>query len=268
MNHVQFASSPWGFREIPLKDHCQWLKDHGFRYICGQFAPFKGMLDLAISDEDIARTMNVVKSFGLGYASFNANGDFMVETGIEDQIEESCRSIDVAAKFHPTVLIVFVGWQPRSDPAVYTQVSSALKKVARHAAKYNLPVALENHGGLTATAEQINRILDAVDEPNIGNNYDPANFLMHGADPLDALKKLKHPLFFTHFKSVKHVNGKKVYCRLSEGEIDYVPILEILKKTYKGIYAIEYEEPSDVFAGSEDDYRTLKKLLQKAGHHV
>jgi sugar phosphate isomerase/epimerase len=268
MKSIQFASSPWGFRETPIKEHCQWLRDHGIRYICGQFAPFKGMFNLSISDAEILDAMTVVKSYGLSYGSFNINGDFMVEKGIEDQIAESCQSIDVAAKFHPKVLIVFAGWQPRNDPAVYVQVGEALKQVAKHAAKYDLPVALENHGGLTATAEQINRILDQVNEPNIGNNYDPANFLMYDVDPLDALKKLKHPLYFTHFKSVKHVGGKKVYCRLGEGEIDYVPILEVLKKTYKGIYGLEYEELSDVFAGSEEDFNTLKNFMKKAGYHV
>jgi sugar phosphate isomerase/epimerase len=147
---------------------------------------------------------------------------------------------------------------------VYSQVADALKQVARHAAKHNLPVALENHGGLTTTAEQINRILDAVNEPNIGVNYDPANFLMYGEDPYRALQELKHPLLFTHFKSLKKQNGKKIYCRIVEGEIDYVPILKWLTKTYKGFYALEYEETSDVFAGSQDDLDSLKALLKIA----
>ena len=94
-----------------------------------------------------------------------------------------------------------------------------MKQVSQYAAKHNLTVALENHGGPTATAEQVNRILDGVDEPNIGVNYDPANFLMYGADPFDALKKLSHPIVFTHFKSLRKVKGKKEYCRIKDGVI-------------------------------------------------
>ncbi len=268
MSKVLFASSPWGFRETPLQEQCQWLQKHGFRYVCGQFAPFPGMLKHEMSDGEIAQTLKLVESYGLSYASFNTDGDFMVESDVDQQVALCCKSIDRAAMFHPKVLIVFAGWQNRSDEAVYHQVSSALKQVARHAAKYNLPVALENHGGLTRTAEQINRILDEIDEPNMGNNYDPANFLMYDEDPLKALQNLKHPVVFTHFKSLKRVNGKKMYCRLKEGEIDYVPILEVLKKTYNGFYAIEYEEPADVLAGSEDDFNLLKSLMKKVGYDV
>jgi len=219
------------------------------------------MFDSQMSDTQIADALKLVQSFGLSYASFNADGDFMVADRIQDQIDLCCRMIDRAAKFHPKVIIVFAGWQPIAGDGIYNQVSAALKQVARHAAKYNLPVALENHGGLTARAEQINRILAGVGEDNIGVNYDPANFYMYGEDPLKELNALKYPLFFTHFKSVKIVGGKKVYCRLKEGLINYIPILQAVGQRYKGFYALEYEETSDVLVGSQDDLASLTGLL-------
>ncbi|MFA5864719.1 MAG: sugar phosphate isomerase/epimerase family protein [Phycisphaerae bacterium] len=268
MKETLLTSSPWGFRERPVADFCRWLKEHELQYICGHFGNFPGAVNFSLDDRELDKVNAEVNSFGLQYASFNADGDFMMEKAVDDQVALCCRMIDRAVKFQPKVIIVFAGWQDRKDQSVYGQVSDCLKQVARHAARYHLTVALENHGGLTASAEQINRILDAVNEPNIGINYDPANFLMYGEDPLKSLLNLKHPLVFTHFKSVKRMNGKEVYCRLKEGEIDYLPILEILKKEYRGFYAIEYEETSDVMSGSEDDLNSLKNLLDKVGHHV
>ena len=32
-----YASSPWGFRMTPVKQQCQWLRDHDIKHICGQF---------------------------------------------------------------------------------------------------------------------------------------------------------------------------------------------------------------------------------------
>jgi 3-oxoisoapionate decarboxylase len=265
MEKIKFTSSPWGFRQTPLAEQCQWLKDHGIKYICGQFfLGNKGAFDPKLNDEGITEALKLVRSFGLEYASFNSDGDFMVEKGVDEQIGICTRMMDRAVKFDPKVIIVFAGWQPRSDEKVYGQVSKALKEVARHAGKYNLPVALENHGGLTTTAEQVNRILNEVKEPNIGVNYDPANFLMYGEDPFAALKKLTHPIVFTHFKSVKLENGKKVYCRLQEGQIDYPPILKYLMKSYKGFFGLEYEETADVFSGSKDDLNYLKECIKKA----
>jgi len=258
---MPMTSSPWGFRQTPLEEQCKWLQSNNFKYICGQFAQFPGMFDAAMTDAQIAEALALVKSYGLSYASFNADGDFMMSDHLDDQIALCCQMIDRAAKFNPQVIIVFAGWQPIAKDTNYHQVSAALKLVARHAARYGLPVALENHGGLTTRAEQINGILDAVHEDNIGVNYDPANFLMYGEDPLKELSALKHPLFFTHFKSVKIAGGKKVYCRLKEGLIDYQPILRAVARQYGGFYAIEYEETSDVLAGSQDDLASLRSLL-------
>ncbi|NLX07937.1 MAG: sugar phosphate isomerase/epimerase [Phycisphaerae bacterium] len=266
MSDIRLTSSPWGFRQTQLIDQFEWFRKVGLDYVCGQFfAEMPGMLDPGISEFEIVKIRATAGRYGLSYASFNGDGDFMVAKNVEKEIATCIERIDKAVAFGPEVIIVFAGWQDRSDDAVYAQVSAALKQIARHAARYNLTVALENHGGLTTTAQQINRILDGVGEDNIGVNYDPANFLMYGEDPFKALKGLKHPITFTHFKSLKRTDGKKAYCRIREGEIDYVPILKELAKTYRGFYAIEYEEPSDVFAGSEDDLKSLKDLLTKAG---
>jgi sugar phosphate isomerase/epimerase len=264
MNEVIWTSSPWGFRQTPLAEQCRWLAEHEMQYICGQcFDGMAGVFDPKIDEKGIADALALTKRHGLQYASFNGDGDFMVARDVDAEVAHCCKRIDIAAKFSPKVIIVFAGWQDRADDAVYAQVADALKQVTRHAAKYNLTVALENHGGLTATAAQVNRILDAVREPNIGVNYDPANFLMYGADPYRSLIDLQHPIVFTHLKSLKTVNGRRAYCRVSEGEIDYTPILKWLTTNYSGFYGIEYEETSDVLAGSADDLRTLQACLAR-----
>lgn len=264
MADIRWTTSPWGFRQTPLDVQCRWLKKMGIGYICGQcFAEATGLFDPEISDTEIARARELVEGYGLRYASFNGDGDFMVEKHVDKEIAACCRRIDVAAQFRPEVIIVFAGWQARDDGAVYDQVSAALRQVAEHAATYKLTVALENHGGLTRTPEQINRLLDKVRLDNIGVNYDPANFRMYGQDPLEALDALRHRIVFTHLKSLRTVGGKRSYCRVSEGEIDYLPILKRLQQSYTGFYGLEYEDTSDVIAGSEDDFKTLNELLAR-----
>ncbi len=262
MNKV--TSSPWGFRLTPLKEQCKWLKDHNCKYICGQFAEnMEGLFSPEVTDVEIDNALQLTKQYGLSYASFNVNGDFMVYKNLDAQIEKCCLEIDRAAKFSPEIIILFAGWVERDDAEVYTQVGDALKVVSQHAAKYNLTVALENHGGLTTTAEQCNRILTKVNEANIGLNYDPANFLMYGEEPLKALEDLAFPIVFTHLKSLRMVDGKKEYCRIMDGVIDYRPILKALIEKYKydGFLGLEYEETDDVFSGSEDDLNSLISII-------
>ncbi|OHB52697.1 MAG: hypothetical protein A2Y12_03305 [Planctomycetes bacterium GWF2_42_9] len=261
MNRINFTSSPWGFRNVFFEDQLKWLSSSGIGYYCGQFfAGASGLFDPDMTENEISVALKKAGKYDMKCASFNVNGDFMMPD-FEAEIDKCCDEIDKAAKFLPKVLIVFAGWQKRKDEEVYQQVSFSLKHIARHAAKYNLTVALENHGGLTTTAEQVNRILDGANEPNIGLNYDPANFFMYGVDPFKALMEIKHPIVFTHFKSVKFDGNVKQYCRIKDGVIDFTPILKRLGEIYTGFYAIEYEDTSDVFDGSIDDLDTLKKML-------
>jgi len=249
------------------------LRDHGIGHFCGQFFGGSdgtpcGLLDPDLDTAGIARVREILLRHGLKIASFNADGDFMLEKGVGEQVDGYCRAMDKAAALKAQTMIAFAGWQARDDDAIYRQVAAALKQAARHAAGHKMTVALENHGGLTATAAQIDRLLDLVDEPNIGVNYDPANFLMYGTDPLQALQELRHPVIFTHLKSLKHVRGKKVYCRVKEGEIDYAPILaELRRRNYAGFWGLEYEETADVLAGSEDDLNALRPLISRNVYH-
>ncbi len=262
MKRITWTSSPWGFRFTPLEEHCRFLQSLDIKHICGQFAEFPGTMPKDASPAVLKEALATVKRFSLSYASVNANGDFMVRENVDKEISLACADIDRAAQLKPKVIILFAGWVDRDDAAVYDQVSAALKQVAQHAARHNLTVALENHGGLTRTAQQCNRLLSAANEPNLGLNYDPANFLMYGEDPLAAVKQIEHPIVFTHLKSLRRVNGKKEYCRLNLGEIDYLPILRWLGEHYDGFYGLEYEEPSDVFEGTTDDLNSLNECLK------
>ncbi|OHB57622.1 MAG: hypothetical protein A2Y12_17925 [Planctomycetes bacterium GWF2_42_9] len=261
MNSFKFTSSPWGFRNTPLIEQCDWLRRFGIAYICGQFSNgFKGLFEPSATRDTLLQALETTKRYGLKYASFNVSGDFMLDD-IETQIKLCCEDITRASIFAPEVIIVFAGWQQREDAAIYSQVSYALKQISKYASQYNLKIALENHGGLTKTPEQINKILSNVNEPNIGVNYDPANFEMYGVDAFQALLKIDFPVVFTHFKSLRVLENRKQYCRISQGIVDYGPILQNLKKSYHGFYAIEYEEHGDVFQGSKDDLNALKKLI-------
>ena len=51
-----------------------------------------------------------------------------------------------------------------------------------------MTLALENHGGITATPEQFLKLVKAVDSPNFGVNLDTGNF--HGDDPYADLAKI------------------------------------------------------------------------------
>lgn len=271
MKMLKWTSSPWGFRKTLLAEQCDWLEKMGIKYIsmqcqCGPDMP--GLLSPKITPAEASELRRKLGLLGLAVASVNGDGDYMVSDNVDAEIATTMHRLSIAAALGAKVLIVFAGWQPREDSAVYDQVAGVIKTVAQEAKKSGITVALENHGGLTATIEQCNRILAAVNEPNVGLNYDPANFLMYGQEPLDALKRIEHPVVFTHLKSLKATaGGKKEYCRLDDGVIDYTPIMEKLLAEYDGFFGLEYEETADAFAGSEADYKHLCGIIEKNEEH-
>lgn len=230
---------------------------------CGPNMP--GLLPVDISRADLADLRRKLDSFGLNVASFNGDGDYMADD-VDAEIAVTMERLKIAATLGSGVLIVFAGWQNKDDQAIYDQVSQAIKTVAQEAAQRGITVALENHGGLTGSIEQCNRILAGINESNVGLNYDPANFLMYDQNPLEALDRLEYPIVFTHLKSLKiNSNGSKEYCRINDGVIDYRPIVKRLLVGYDGFYGLEYEEPADVFEGTLDDLKSLRNILDEIG---
>ncbi len=249
----------------PLKTQVKTLKELGFTHFCGQFSTQgPGLFKNDLTDRQVEETQALLAESGLGVASWNIGGEYMAPAEkLADELRLSEHDLDLAAKFRPETAIVFAGWENRTDDAVYDQVGRALDHVAQHAARHGITIALENHGGLTATVEQIHRLFAPIKARNIGLNYDPANFEMYGVDPLAALQSLEVPVVFTHFKSVRRdADGKKQYCRIRDGYIDYRPIVaELRKRKYDGFWTTEYEDPSDVVEGTRDDLASLLALL-------
>ena len=65
---------------------------------------------------------------------------------------------------------------------------AAIQEACDYAAKYGIFLALENHGGITATIDQMLTIVKAVKHDWFGVNLDTGNF--HTADPYADLAKI------------------------------------------------------------------------------
>lgn len=242
------------------------MKKIGITDICSFFGDPK-QHPLSFSDAMSPEEMNTVKAavaaHGVRIVEVCGGGDYSVLNGVDKQIEISKRHLDIAAKLDAKIFRVFGGWinEKQATDKTYDQISACLAEVGAYAGKYGIIVAMENHGGVTRTGEQVARIMNKVPSGNVGVNYDPANFQFHGEDAYTALMKIKDRVVFTHLKNCKMLDGKMHYCRLAEGNVDYASIYTELKRFYAGYWSLEYEEASDVEAGTMDDAAYVKSLL-------
>ena len=114
----------------------------------------------------------------------------------------------------------------------------ATEECCDHAGKHGVFLALENHGGLTATADDMLELVRAVKSPWFGVNFDSGNF--HGADVYGQLAKIAPYAVNVQIKVVvSGPDGKKA-------PSDFKLLAKILTDAgYRGYIVLEYEEGED-----------------------
>jgi sugar phosphate isomerase/epimerase len=109
-----------------------------------------------------------------------------------------------------------------------------------YGAQAGVALALENHGGITGTAAQVRRFLDAIDSPWFGVNLDFGNF---HEDPYAEFAALAPATITTHTKVTSRF-GTEVR------PVDYARVKEIMTGAgYRGYLSIEFEEKEDPMIG-------------------
>ena len=131
---------------------------------------------------------------------------------------------------------------------------NAIGQACDYAAKFGVILALENHGGITASVEQILSIVKSINHPYFGVNLDTGNF--HTADPYGDLAKLAPYAVTVQVKTEIQKTGQK------KEDADLKKLVEILKAVnYRGYMALEYEANEEPKTGVPKALEELKKLV-------
>jgi sugar phosphate isomerase/epimerase len=130
----------------------------------------------------------------------------------------------------------------------------AIMEVCDHAARFGIYMALENHGGIVSTAQDLLAIVRAVRHDWFGVNLDTGNF--HTDDPYADLAIAAPYAVTVQVKTEIQRQGKK------KEPADLAKVVEILKKAnYRGYLALEYEAPEDPFTAIPSHIATLGKAV-------
>lgn len=148
--------------------------------------------------------------------------------------------IDFAAVLGAPVIRIFAGHeQPGSTPAqAHSLMVSAIEECCEYAGKHGIYLALENHGGPTATAEGLLSFVRDVNSPWFGVNLDTGNFA--SADVYGDLAKAAPYAVNVQVKVVVS-NDKKV-----KSPTDFKKLAALLREAhYRGYIVLEFEEKGD-----------------------
>jgi sugar phosphate isomerase/epimerase len=117
---------------------------------------------------------------------------------------------------------------------VHNAAVKGLGMLADYAAKYNINVIVENHGGFSSNGKWLSDVMKAVNKPNCGTLPDLGNFFEY-----DRYKGVEEMMPFA-----KGVSGKTHEFDKDGNEtvIDYVKMMKIISDSgFKGYIDVEYE---------------------------
>ena len=175
---------------------------------------------------------------GLSLAGTAIGGAFCLPTPQEREqhIAFVKQWLDISSHLGSPVLRVFAGQPPEeaSGADAHSWTVAGLKECAEHAKQVGVMIGLENHGGLTGTADRLIRILKGVGSDWVGALLDFGNYTK---DPYAEFAQTAPYTVMTHAKPTADFAGKHDW-------VDYRRVAGIMQAAdYRGFLSIEYEEP-------------------------
>lgn len=194
----------------------------------------------------------------LAISGVPVGNDFCVkdEAKRRKEVEHVRAWVGRAARLGAKTVRVFAGGQPKGDTLADAQkrVVGALNELCPVAEKAGVVLALENHGGITDTADHLLELVKPVTSPALGVNIDTGNF--RTADPYAEVAKIVPYGVVCQVKTEVSPAGRK------KEDADLGRVVKILKEAnYHGYVVLEYEAAEDAATAVPRHVKELRKLI-------
>jgi sugar phosphate isomerase/epimerase len=183
-------------------------------------------------------------------------------TNLEPRIDRVRRVLDLSFDLGARKVIVQAGRIPDdpADPRAVTLTESLLA-LGRHGDRIGAVLALETG---VESGEKLKAFLDRLDTGGLGVNYDPANMLMNGFDPVANLAPLKDRIVHTHARDARRGGPGRAAQEvpLGHGDIDWMLYLGTLSALeYRGWVVVVRESGTSRAADVAADVAFLRRFL-------
>jgi len=171
------------------------------------------------------------------------------------QVESLKRWIDISADLGSPAIRIFAGSAPRGvkEEEARKWVVECIERCGEAAARRGVFLAIENHGGVVATAGGMLDIIRALRCEWVGVNLDTGNF--HTPDPYGDLARIA-PYAVTCQLKVHISSGGK------QADVDLARIRKILEDAnYRGYVTLEYEASEDPMTAVPAYLKKMRKVF-------
>lgn len=195
---------------------------------------------------------------GLDISGLGVGNNFVVPAGAkrDEQIAYVKKWIGHAAILGAPCIRIFAGQKSKeADRAAHRDwVIECIKPCCDAAGEKGIFLALENHGYLTETADEVLGIVDDIKHEWLGINLDTGNFT---ADPYKNIAKAAAKAITSHLKV--HMIGPDGKTKV---ECDFEKIFQVMREAnYRGYFSLEYEAQEDPLTGVPKTLDKIRKAM-------
>lgn len=176
---------------------------------------------------------------------------------LQKEIAHVKRWVDLAVDLGAPTIRIFAGDLQKGTVEAQARhwCIDAIQDCCEYAAPRGVILALENHGGIVSTVDQLLSIVKAVKSDWFGVNWDSGNF--RSADPYGDLAKAAPYAVVAQIKTEISPNGVRQPADLGR-------VVGILRQSgYQGFIALEYEADEDPFVAVPRHLGELKRLIAR-----
>jgi sugar phosphate isomerase/epimerase len=195
---------------------------------------------------------------GLSISGTAVRNNFTYAPGpqLDKEIDHVKRWVDLAAELHAPSIRIFAGdlQKGMSEQDARRWCIDAIHRACEYATTRGIVLALENHGGIVSTVEQMLAIVREVKSDWFGVNLDTGNF--HGPDPYADLARLAPYAVVVQVKvEMSPAGGPKQ-------RADLARVIKLLRDVnYRGYVVLEHEADEDPKQMVPQYLQQLRRLI-------
>ncbi|HEX7901730.1 MAG TPA: sugar phosphate isomerase/epimerase family protein [Planctomycetota bacterium] len=211
-----------------------------------------------VKAEEVAALKKKAADLGLAITGTPVGNTFTLPPGEarDKEVAKMKAWIDVSGDLGSPSIRIFAGGTPKGveESTARGWVRECVQACLEKAAERKVILALENHGGVVATADGMLEIAKGIDSPWFGFNMDTGNF--HTEDPYAELEKIAPRAVTCQVKVEMSAKGKK------KEAADVPRLVAMMRKhAFKGFITLEYEAAEEPLEAIPKWLDVLRKAI-------
>lgn len=195
------------------------------------------------ADEELGHVKDLLKKYGQTAISFAGHSDLASDQGVG----EFRKALNIAHKLGIHYVTTSTGGHDASSHGSLDEQRemflARIRPLCEEADGMGITICLETHGGLVANGAISAELVQMIDRPNIGINYDPGNVIFYGnTDPTEDIKAAAP--YVKHMHAKDNVGGAGVwnFPPAGTGEVNFASIFKTLDEAgFSGPVSVEIE---------------------------